>query len=81
MSNETRDLISRVTSLVGTMTALVLGLLIASSNSFYNSQQNGLEVTAATLLQLDGVLRRYGPEAKPVRDQLKVGATETYEQD
>ena len=71
MSDDTRDLINRVTALVGTMTALVLGLLIASANSFYNTQKSSLEVTASRFLQLDGVLRRYGPEATPVRAQLK----------
>ena len=60
MSGDTRDLINRVTGLAGTMTALVLGLLIASANSFYNNQKSSLEETAAKLLQLDDVLRRYG---------------------
>jgi len=36
MSDDTRDLINRVTGLVGTMTALVLGLLIASSGGDTN---------------------------------------------
>jgi hypothetical protein len=37
LSDETRALINRVTGLVATMAALVLGLLIASANTFYNS--------------------------------------------
>lgn len=81
MSDDTRDLINRVTGLVGTMTALVLGLLIASANSFYDTQKNELEQRAAKVLQLDGVLRRYGPEAKPVRDQLKASALKVYDED
>ncbi len=81
MSDDTRDLINRVTGLVGTMTAIVLGLLIASANSFYNTQLSNLEVTAAGFLQLDGVLRRYGPDATPVRAQLKAAAIRTYDDD
>jgi hypothetical protein len=81
MSDDTRDLINRVTGLVGTMTALVLGLLIASANSFYNTQKSSLEVTASKFLQLDGVLRRYGPEATPVRAQVKAAAIQIYEDD
>jgi len=69
--NETRDLINRLTGLVATMSALVLGLLIASANNFYNSQKTGLETVSARVLALDGVLRRYGPDAKPARDTLK----------
>jgi hypothetical protein len=64
MSDDTRDLINRVTGLVGIMTALVLGLLIPSANSFYNNQKRSLEVNAAKLLQLDDVLRRYGPRGR-----------------
>ena len=81
MSDDTRDLINRVTGLVGTMTALVLGLLIASANSFYNNQKHSLEVNAGKLLQFDDVLRRYGPDAEPVREQLKGSAIKTYDED
>ena len=62
--NETRDLINRLTGLVATLSTLVLGLLIASANTFYNSQKTGLETVSARVLALDGVLRRYGPDAK-----------------
>ena len=71
--NETRDLINRLTGLVATLSALVLGLLIASANSFYTSQKTGLETVSARVLALDGVLRRFGPETQPARDTLKSG--------
>jgi hypothetical protein len=38
------------------MSALVLGLLIASANNFYNTQKTGLETASARVLQIDGVL-------------------------
>jgi hypothetical protein len=76
--NETRDLINRLTGLVATMSALVLGLLIASANNFYNSQKTGLETVSARVLALDGVLRRYGPDAKPARETLKELITGSY---
>jgi hypothetical protein len=69
--DETRDLINRVTGLVATMSALVLGLLIASANNFYNTQKTGLETASAQILQIDGVLRRFGPEAQQARNVLK----------
>jgi hypothetical protein len=77
--SETRDLINRLTGLVATMSALVLGLLIASANNFHNSQKAGLETVSARVLELDGVLRRYGPDAQPARDMLKVLITNSYE--
>jgi type II secretory pathway component PulM len=46
-ADETRDLINRMSGLIATMSALVLGLLIASANSFYNSQKAGLEMVSA----------------------------------
>jgi hypothetical protein len=61
------------------MSALVLGLLIASANSFYNTQKSSLETVSARVLELDGVLRRYGPDAQPARHILKDLVTGSYE--
>jgi hypothetical protein len=69
--DETRDLINRVTGLVATMSALVLGLLIASASNFYNTQKAGLETASARVLQIDAMLRRFGPDAQQARDVLK----------
>lgn len=77
--NETRDLVNRLTGLVATLSALVLGLLVASANSFYNSQKAALETVSAKVLELDGVLRRYGPDAHPARDLLRVLITSSYD--
>src|SRR5271165_6534903 len=65
--DETRDLINRMSGLVATMSAILLGLLIASANNFYNTEKAGLETLSAQILQLDDLLRRYGPEAQPAR--------------
>jgi hypothetical protein len=56
--------------LVGTMTALVLGLLIASAKSSFDTQRNGLAQLSANLIFLDRVLAHYGPEAKDAREML-----------
>jgi hypothetical protein len=77
--DETRDLINRMTGLVATLSALVLGLLVASANNFYNTQKAGLETVSARILQLDSLLRRYGPDAQPARDLLKEMVTNSYQ--
>jgi hypothetical protein len=59
--SETRDLINRLTGLVATLSALVLGLLVASANSFYNTQKASSETVSARILELDGVLRATVP--------------------
>ena len=79
VSDETRALINRVTGLVATMAALVLGLLIASANTFYNSQKSDLEILSGRVIELDSMLRDYGPNAQPIRDLLKATVTRVYQ--
>jgi hypothetical protein len=69
--DQTRDLVNRLTGVVATLAALVLGLLVAQANSVYNTQKASLELVCARVIQLDGLLRRYGPEADPARVLLK----------
>ena len=79
VSDETRALINRVTGLVATMAALVLGLLIASANTFYNSQKSDLEILSGRVVELDSMLREYGPDAQPIRELLKTTVTRVYQ--
>ena len=79
VSDETRALINRVTGLVATMAALVLGLLIASANTFYNSQKSDLEILSGRVVELDSMLREYGPDAQPIRELLKTTVRQVYQ--
>ena len=56
---------------VGTFTALVLGLLVATANSSFNASNQEVTSIASDVIQLDRLLRRYGPEADGVRDLLR----------
>lgn len=78
MSDETRALINRMTGLVATMSALVLGLLIASANTFYNTQKSDLEVLSGRVIELDSNLQKYGRDAQPIRELLKATVTRMY---
>ena len=51
--------------------ALVLGLLVSSANSSFDAINTGIVQGSAKFIPLDRTLARYGPEAKPVREQLK----------
>jgi len=53
------------------MSALVLGLLIASAKSSFDAQRNGFQQMAINVIVLDRSLDRYGPEAKDARDALR----------
>lgn len=68
---DSKDVVRISTGVVATMVALVLGLLIASAKSFYDTQNAEITQLSANVIILDRVLAHYGPEAKPDRDQLR----------
>jgi hypothetical protein len=70
LSAESRDVVKLGMGLIGTMTALVLGLLIASAKSSFDTQRNGLSQLSANIILLDRALAHYGPESKDARDML-----------
>lgn len=74
VSSESRDVVRLVMGLVATTVALVLGLLVASAKSFYDTQNNEMTQLAANLVILDRVLAHYGPEAADTRASLRAGA-------
>jgi hypothetical protein len=57
--------------LVGTMAALVLGLLVASAKGSYDAQSAELTQMAANIALLDRGLALYGPETKDTRALLR----------
>src|SRR5262249_38383485 len=62
LSSETKDIVKLGMGLVGTMAALVLGLLVASAKGNYDAQSSEVTQLAANVALLDRVLARYGPE-------------------
>jgi hypothetical protein len=71
LSSDSRDVVKVGMGLIATICALVLGLLIASAKSSYDSQRNGLTQLSANVILLDRALAHYGPEAKECREQLR----------
>ncbi|HEY7321547.1 MAG TPA: hypothetical protein VIE89_28620 [Candidatus Binatia bacterium] len=80
LSSETKDIVKLGMGLVGTMAALVLGLLVASAKGYYDTQ--GAEVTqlAANVALLDRVLAHYGPETKEPRTILRAAVGRAIDQ-
>jgi hypothetical protein len=79
LSAESKDLVKLGMGLIGTMTALVLGLLIASAKSSFDTQRNGLAQLSGNLIFLDRTLARYGPEARDAREMLRASAADMIE--
>src|SRR5215475_7186606 len=67
LSGETKDVIKASIALIGTMSALVLGLLVASAKGTYDTQKDELTSLSADVTLLERVLRHYGPEADKAR--------------
>src|SRR5271154_4611691 len=71
MSTDSKDAVKVAMALVSTMCAIVLGLLIASAKSAYDTQNNELTDMSSKLILLDRVLAHYGPESKEAREELR----------
>jgi hypothetical protein len=80
LSADTKDVVKLGMGLIGTMTALVLGLLVASAKSSFDTQRTGLAQLSANIILLDRALAHYGPEAKDARDMLRSSVTDLLEQ-
>jgi len=68
---DSREIVKMATGLIGTLTALVLGLLIASAKSSFDQKTGQVRQMTATIILLDDLLMQYGPEATPVRRLLR----------
>src|SRR5262249_7731174 len=71
LSPETKDIVKVGMGLVGTMAALVLGLLVASAKGSYDTQSAELTQLSANIALLDRGLALYGPETKETRALLR----------
>src|SRR6266404_2003821 len=71
LSDESKGVVTLSMGVVGTLTALVLSLLIATASSTFNTRNQEITVLAAKVIQLERLLRRFGPEADGERDLLQ----------
>lgn len=71
LSADSKSVVSMCMGLVATMAALVLGLLVSSAKSFYDTQSAALTQMSARIVLLDRLLANYGPETKEVRGQMR----------
>ena len=75
LTGDSKDVVRLGTGLIGTMAALVLGLLIASANSSYETQSGQVKQLTANIVLLDNTLAQYGPETNSVRSLLRQAVT------
>ena len=75
-----RDMIGAVAGLLTLLCALVAGLLIWTAYGVYSGQNMQIQALAAKVMQLDLALSDYGPEAIPIRAQLRDALGKTIDQ-
>ena len=78
-TGDTKAVVGQVSGLVSLLLALVLGTLIGVSWGYFSAQRANLENFSAQILRLDQALGQFGPETKPMREQLKAGIEKAYE--
>lgn len=71
LSTDSKDVVRLGTGLVATLAALVLGLLIASAQSSFQTQSNQIKQITANVILLDSLLARSGSQAEPTRILLR----------
>jgi hypothetical protein len=71
LSAESKDTVKLATGLVGTMTALVLGLLVSSAKSSYDTTRGEVLQMAAKVALIDRIFAVYGADAAQARQQFR----------
>lgn len=75
LSSETQSVVTVSVAVIGTLSALVLGLMITSANSSFSARADEVRELSLQLIRMDRNLRRYGPETEDARAKLREWAT------
>ena len=75
LSSETQSVVTVSVAVIGTLSALVLGLMITSANSSFSARADEVRELSLQLIRMERNLRRYGPEADDARAKLREWAT------
>ena len=71
LRDTSKDTVKVVAGMIATLSALVLGLLVSSAKSSFDTTSNAMIQNGAKIILLDRALAAYGPETKDIREQLR----------
>ena len=71
LSKDAQDVVRLGAGLIATIAALVLGLLIAAAKGSFDTQSGQVKQITADLILIDNLLALYGPEAQPIRAEMR----------
>jgi hypothetical protein len=71
LADNAKDVVRLGTGLIATIAALVLGLLISSAKTSFDTQAGQVQHMTADIVLLDRLLAQYGPETRDARELLR----------
>jgi hypothetical protein len=78
LDTNTKAVVTGSMAVIGTMSALVIGLLISSANTSFTSRNSDVAQLSTDLVRINGFLTRYGAETDSARQALREYAAMTY---
>jgi len=72
LNTETQTAVTVSVAVIGTLSALVLGLMISAANTSFSGRSDEIRQLSLQLIRMDRNLRRYGPEAAETRASLRI---------
>jgi hypothetical protein len=79
LRDSSKDAVKLAAGVIATVAALVLGLLISSAKSSFDTVNAELTQAGAKIILLDRTLTQYGPETKAAREQMRRNLAVTIE--
>lgn len=80
LSTETQSAVTVSVAVIGTLSALVLGLMISAANTSFSARVDEVRQLSLQLIRMDRNLRRYGPETDDARAKLHTWAVAKVQQ-
>jgi hypothetical protein len=77
LSADSKDSIKVTMAMIATLTALAVGLLIASAKNSFDAKNIDLRVAAARFILLDRMMAEYGTETGEIRNLLRLTIEDT----
>ena len=71
LTGDSRDVIKMAMAMMATLSALVVGLLIASAKSSFDAKDSEMTRAAARLILFDRTMALYGPETQDIRNRVR----------
>ena len=71
LNADAKDVVKMATALIATLAALVLGLLIATAKSSFDTKSNQVKQFTADVILLDQLLAQYGSETINIRQNAR----------